>query len=187
MHGHKQARWQSRLGNSLRTPRQPDTLPNTTLAHTHVHKHTQNSPFVGGGPPRAGTREGRKVFCQASLLSSQKRHTNTSRRVAAKRHGTLRQWLSVSCGTHRRDTQPSPPPSSALLCVSAENSRRQHHSSSDRPNRSALLPNTASVLQSHRRILDAKLSFLFFLFAVTMQIFPKSELYNSAAAGQRIL
>lgn len=111
MHGHKQARWQSGLGNSLRTPRQPDTLPNTTLAHTHVHKHTQNSPFVGGGPSRTGTREGRKVFCQASLLSSQKRHTNTSRRVAAKRHGTLRQWLSVSCGTHRRDTQhPNHPP-----------------------------------------------------------------------------
>lgn len=37
-----------------------------TLAHTHMHKHTQNSPFVGGGLSCAGTRDGRKVFCQAS-------------------------------------------------------------------------------------------------------------------------
>lgn len=85
MHTHERACWQSGLGNSLRTPWQPDTLPNTTLAHTHKHKHTQNSPFVGGGLSRAGTRDGRKVFCQAPLLNSQKGTQTQAGEAAAKR------------------------------------------------------------------------------------------------------
>ena len=35
--------WQSGLGNSLRTPRQPDTLPNTTLTHTHICTSTHRT------------------------------------------------------------------------------------------------------------------------------------------------
>lgn len=58
-----------------------------TRAHTHKHKHThtQNSPFVGGGLSRAGTRDGRKVFCQAPLLNSQKGTQTQAGEAAAKR------------------------------------------------------------------------------------------------------
>lgn len=122
----------------------------------------------------------------ARLLSSQKRHTNTSRRVAAKRHGTLRQWLSVSCGTRSAPPHlplPALPCSVSLLRTAGDNIIHQVIVQTD-PLCCLIQCHSCSLIG---KILDAKLSFLFFLFAVTMQIFPKSELYNSAAAGQRIL
>lgn len=68
-------RWQNELGNSLRTPRRPDALPNATRAHMHALAFCtitlRNAPSVGSVPPRTATRDGRKGVCQRPLLSSQ--------------------------------------------------------------------------------------------------------------------
>lgn len=173
MHTHKRASWQSGLGNSLRTPWQPDTLPNTTHSHTRICTNTRRTlPLWAAGCLALAPEMAGRYFARLLLLNSQKRDTNTSRGAAAKQHSDWDTGLSVSYRTHRRDTQPR----LALLCVSAESSRRQHHSSNDRTNRFALLHNTTSILQSHPWILYAKLSFLFYSPppppAVAMQTFP---------------
>lgn len=84
-----------------------------TRTHTHMRKHTQNSPFVGGGLPRTGTRYGRKVFCQAPLLDSQKGTQNTNWGAAAKQHCNRETGYLLALG--HTDTAVS-----SLFCVSAE-------------------------------------------------------------------
>ena len=86
-----------------RARKQPENTPATRHfakhnTHTHImHNHTQNSPFVGSAPSCTGTRDGRKVFCQGLLLSSQK-GTQSQAREQQPNSIALRQGLSVCSG-----------------------------------------------------------------------------------------
>lgn len=91
-----------------------------------MHEHTQNSIFVGDGLSLAGTRDGRKVFCQAPLLNSQEGiQTQAGERQP---NCTATEKLSVNLGHIDGASVRS------LFCVSGKNRRERHHSSDDPEN-----------------------------------------------------
>lgn len=115
--------WQTGFGNSLRTPRQPDTLPNTTLTLTHYAVAHRTLPLwaerrLALAPETAGKYSARVCF---SLL--RKRHTNAGQGAAAKQHST-RTGAICLLRTHRMA-------SSALRFLTAHDSIHQMNAPAD--------------------------------------------------------
>lgn len=134
---HAHQRWQDELGNSLRTPRQPDALPSATRTHAHtriLHNHAQSAPSVGSVPPRSATRDGRKGVCQRPLPSSQK-GTQTQAREQRPDCAARGRGLS-SLRTHGRHTESSASPlcrlTQRLIAAFVKQLYKRIHSGSQR-------------------------------------------------------